>query len=636
MKSSDSASRGLATLALLKANFDEGHDHIGMFQPFLIDAVSSLRKDDFQVDEIKHALLYRHGLDVPSHTLRTLLSRICRKGLVRRKYGRYFRDPNFPESKIPEEKARIEAEHAYLTAELCKFLDEHHQSVETEDDALALLLGFLERNHVGMVLDANSQDQSDSWDAPTHGKTRYVVRFVKDVIPSNDHLTAILQRMLEGYILQNALVLKDIGSAKRKFKDLKVYLDTRIVLEALGYHGEAARVATTEMIAMLKRTGAQVAVFEATIKEIKSVLYFYQHRLGTTEVRDSLNPTPLSRFLLTERYTPADVAQTIALLDQSVQQAGLSIHPMPTRNPHYTLDEEDLATRLARTDAPKDEPRVWHDVDCVAAVLTLRGSTIPHDINNSKAIFVSATGLVIKNVTDWFRRQIDKDHLEGKAESLVPPVVHHIAISNAAWLKLPASGRKLKLHELIALCSAALQPTRKTWHQFKRHLHKLQDSGVVSSDETAAILANKFTDVRLSYVEDQLTDDSDIDSDSLDDVIERVGASYSAVALEHAEIAKHATEQKRNLQIHIHQQAENLATTITNGGLWFLAIGVISVLAYSLFSFSGRALRIVHVVQFILEALSIVFGFFVFKYRARIQARLAARIRQWFTGGAQP
>ena len=467
----EAASRGLATLALLKTNFDEGHDHIGMFQPFIRDAISSLGKNDFQAHEIKDAMLSRHGLVVPLHTLHTLLKRVCRSGLVHREYGRFFRERDFPPSNISEATVKINAEHSHLTAELRNYLADHQQPLGTDEDALALLLKFLELNHVGMVLDKPYQEQKDFGDPSSRSKTRLVARFIKEVVPLNDRLTAILQRMLEGFILQNALLLKDISATSRKFKDLRVFLDTRLVLQALGYQGENSQVATTQMIAMLKWAGARVEVFEDTIKEIKTVLHFYQQHLGTSKGRDSLNPTPLTRFFLINRYTPADVAQIISLLDQSALQAGLPIRPAPKRIARYTLDERDLAQRLSKTDTPEGEPRVWHDVNCVAAVLTLRGSTFPQDIDNAKAIFVTATGLVIKNVTEWFRQQLEGEHLKGKAESLLPPVAHHIALSNVAWLKLPASGQKLKLHELIALCSAALQPTRKTWDQFNRNFH---------------------------------------------------------------------------------------------------------------------------------------------------------------------
>ena len=626
------ASRGLATVALLKTNFDKGHDHLGMFQPFLLDTISGLAKDDFQVDEIRDAMFSRHGLVVPSQTLDTLLRRTSKSGLIRREYGWYFRKQGFPQSDIREATAQIESEHSSIARALRDYLAEHDQSTATDEDALALLLKFLERNHVGMVLDGPHQVQPDSAESFADSKTRLVVRFITEVVPSNNHLTAILQRMVEGFILQNALLLKDISTASRKFKDLRVFLDTRLVLQALGYQGETSLVATTDMITMLKRAGARVEVLETTIREIKTLLQVYQERLGTSQRRDSLKDTPLTRFFLINRHTPADVAQIIALLDRSVSQAGITIRRPPTRIPRYTLDEQDLARRLARTDSGDDDARVWHDVDCVAAVLTLRRSSLPQDVDHAKAIFVTATGLVIKNVTEWFRQQLEEQHLEGQAEGILPPVIHHIALSNVAWLKLPASGQKLKLHELIALCSAALQPTQKTWDQFKRHLKKLQDSGEVSSDETTAILVNQFTDVHLSHLEDHLTDDTDIDSDSLNEVIERVRSSYAADAQDHAAKARHATEQQGKLQFRVHQQADKLAATITRVALWILAVAVIALLLFSLLDSAAAVRGITLALLLVLNALSLLFGFYVFKYRMSLQDRLAAWIRQWLTG----
>ena len=580
-------------------------------------------------------MLSRHGLAVPLHTLRTLLRRICKRGFVRREYGRYFRKPNFPASNIAEATAAINVEFTHLATNLRNFLADNHQPIETDEEALALLLKFLERNHVGMVLDA-PPDQTDSEDPSSRTKTRLVIRFIKEVVPSNNRLTAILQRMLEGFILQNALLLKDISATSRKFKDLRVFFDTRLVLQALGYQGKTSQVATSQMIAMLKRTGAQVEVFEDTIKEIKTVLHFHQKHLGTSQGRNFLSPTPLSRFLLTNRYTPADVAQMTALLEQSVLQVGLSIRPAPKRIPLYTLDEADLAQRLAKTGVPEDEPRVWHDVNCVAAVLTLRGATLPQDIDNAKAIFVTATGLVIKNVIKWFRQQLEEEHLKGKAERLLPPVAHHIALSNVAWLKLPASGQKLKLNELMALCSAALQPSRKTWDQFKRHLRNLQDSGVVSSDETVAILANQFTDVHLSQLEDHLTGDTDIDSDSLNEVIERVSKTYAAVAQEYAAKVRNAEEQNRNLQCRIHQKASKFSTLVTQGASWFLAAFVIAVLLLSLPGSPGPVHHFALPLLCGLNVLNLLFGFYVFKHRSGLQVRLTAWIQHWLTDAARP
>ena len=71
--------------------------------------------------------------------------------------------------------------------------------------------------------------------------------------------------MLEGFILQNALLLKDISAAARRFRNLEVFLDTGVLLGALGFRGEATETATREALSLLRETGATLAVFEITI-----------------------------------------------------------------------------------------------------------------------------------------------------------------------------------------------------------------------------------------------------------------------------------------------------------------------------------------------------------------------------------
>ena len=67
--------RGLATVALLKVNYDAGRDHIDMFLPFALDAVKSLDEDAFEVGQARVAIRNRFRLTIPDHTLSTVLSR---------------------------------------------------------------------------------------------------------------------------------------------------------------------------------------------------------------------------------------------------------------------------------------------------------------------------------------------------------------------------------------------------------------------------------------------------------------------------------------------------------------------------------------------------------------------------------
>ncbi len=61
----------------------------------------------------------------------------------------------------------------------------------------------------------------------------------------------------------------------------------------------------------------------------------------------------------------------------------------------------------------------------------------------------------------------------------------------------------LKLHELVALCAAALRPSREIWEAFVRELRKLEASGQITSDESVAIIVSELSDIRLGELQDE-------------------------------------------------------------------------------------------------------------------------------------
>lgn len=84
---------------------------------------------------------------------------------------------------------------------------------------------------------------------------------------------------------------------------------------------------------------------------------------------------------------------------------------------------------------------------------------------------------MVFNSTKWFREQ---------QEPGIPPIVHLAALTSIAWLKKPAAAADLKLHELIALCGAALRPHRRTWDRFVGYLRAATADGTLSTDGGAS------------------------------------------------------------------------------------------------------------------------------------------------------
>jgi hypothetical protein len=130
--------------------------------------------------------------------------------------------------------------------------------------------------------------------------------------------------------------------------------------------------------------------------------------------------------------------------------------------------------------------------------------------------------MVIRNVRLWWE--------EDEHEAGVEPVVHIRALTNLAWLKKPSLCADFKVRELVALCVAGLRPTQGTWERFLRHLDSLNKSNKLSSDEVTAILVSAMSDQLLREAELGDEDPCDIDAVTLDEVVDRVTASYAADA----------------------------------------------------------------------------------------------------------
>jgi len=146
-----------------------------------------------------------------------------------------------------------------------------------------------------------------------------------------------------------------------------------------------------------------------------------------------------------------------------------------------------------------------------------RAGHVADSIDSARAVFVSSGGMTVDTVRSWYFKEGGRGF---------PPIVHVIALSNYAWLKRPASASKLKVHELMALCSAALRPDAETWQRFIAYLKQLEESGELSAEEVTAIVASDLTENVLA----ERGIDPESDADSLAEEVERVKVEYKVEA----------------------------------------------------------------------------------------------------------
>jgi hypothetical protein len=341
--------KGLATLAMLKTNLDTGQDHIDMLVPFVLDCAAAYPQDDFTSEDIRSVLASRHDLNVPAPCVRMVLNRATHKGAIRREGGRYFRTSVLAQGfgDIPLRRKVIEEEQLLLARALREFAGSEIPTIASDEGALALLLEFINHFHVDLLLPVNDSDEPPFMaEAATRTleprELHAVSRFILDKCLSDQELANALQRALQGFVLQNVLFLRDLANAGRRFSDLKVFLDTGFLLEALGMCGRVGYLAAKETIDVLRGSGAVLAVFDKTVNEIRRILLVYEQLLGTPSGIRSLLPTPVTRYVLAERWRPSDASEFSSLLENKLSHLGIRVTNVPPHVKEYTLDEKDL------------------------------------------------------------------------------------------------------------------------------------------------------------------------------------------------------------------------------------------------------------------------------------------------------
>lgn len=368
----------------------------------------------------------------------------------------------------------------------------------------------------------------------------------------------------------------------------------------------------------------------------------------------SLRPTDVTRHFVASHYSPSDVAAAIGMLRENLGQLGVKVRSFPKREASTTSNEGALTASLKRADESELEPRITHDVDCVAAILVLRRGERSFSLDTERAVFATTSASVVRTVRDWYRRT---------GEAGVPPVIHAWALSNAAWLKKPTAATNKKLHELVALCSAALRPSPKAWKAFLKELARLHSEGKISSVEQVSLVARELVTCRLADVDG----DGEVDANTIGEVIEQARAeedertqravaevqsdadrklAAAEAALSNAQVA-HRTlaEERRQLELRIRGRARRLARAVST---LFFGLSVVVVTAGVALSLPGvfpevpGAVRVVcwalALPVALLGVMNLLVGTYIQGLRLKLEGWIERGAVQWLTGrqGTEP
>jgi hypothetical protein len=462
----------LASLAILKVNFDRDQDYISNFVPFVAEVLRRHAPQAVALADVQAGVEDGFGLCIPQGALNTILRRMARRKLVTISLGTYRPDLDaLGESEFPQLRETVAKQERMLVQRLVAHAENEYGLPWDEPTAEQALLQFVD-GRTATLLCADHRSALAGVHAPVHHTEVIVASFIEHLAGTDTQWFEFFLSIVQGTMLANVLYMPGgLNDVKRRFGSTRFFLDTSFVLRALGYTSKAMSAPCLELVEMLRGQDAALRVFEHTMDEIDGIL-----EAGIRELRagggDLIGQ---SEFLIQDRWSASDVEEFRLHLRSKLAALDIQIERKPAHSPQHVIDEQGLEAALKQAMPNLRREGIRRDVDSLSAVHRLRGGHARPRLEDADAMFVTTTRTLAYTGGDFYRKEYGR---EG-----VPWCIDADTLTTLAWLKQPTAAPDLPRLQVIADCYAAMRPPEALWEKYRDQIKRIGERGEISPDD---------------------------------------------------------------------------------------------------------------------------------------------------------
>jgi len=469
----------LVSMAILKVNWDRlGRDYLENFVPIVAEAIrlSKLVDEPVSLQAVQEALRAKFGLDLPQHTIETLLRRVKRRGMLYVKDRAYY--PNQERLNaldFRKTQQSVLALHGQLVDGFTRFCHERHGVTLSAAQAEAAIQEYLEENQFQLARSmASTRATIPAPASHVNGQRFLVGSFIRHLQNEASHLLDHFETVVKGSMLANAIFLPDPSQAARRFRNTEIYFDTPFLILALGYAGDPRQRPCLELLDLLYETGAELRCFRHTLDELRGVLDACAHRIETGRLRDAYGPS--FEYFLEHDCSASDIRMFIVSLERHMRRLRIRVVDAPVYSEHeFVIGEQHLGEILEQGITYSNPRALHHDVYSVSAIMRLRRERRPYYVEDSQAVFVTTNARLARLAQEYFYR--------GEEHQVIGPCLTDYTLTTLLWLKRPTAAPDLPRRRIIADSYAATQPSTGLWLCYLREIDKLAESGEMTQED---------------------------------------------------------------------------------------------------------------------------------------------------------
>jgi hypothetical protein len=393
---------------------------------------------------------------------------------------------------------------------LTQHANEKHGLTWTAQEADTAILQYLSRFSIE-CMEAFTQGTSlPEIESQSDVNIFVVSSFVKHAHDYQPVLFEGVVSLVKGHMLANALLCSDLQSLQKKFENVTFYLDTPFLMHLLRFWGAAALEAATELVELLRKLNAKLAVFEHTVEEVNHVLLNAEHVLS-----DPAKTThPMIASLRREKFTVADMAMARGTLDRFFETHGIVRMLAPGYTTKFQIDQVLLKVAIEKEKEHYPERALDNDVNSIRSIFELRRNKHPYRLEDAIAVLVTNNSVLAQAAYNYGRQY------ESGRE--VSTVITDFSLANVAWLKAPLASPDLPRLELIAECYATMEPSPKLWGRYIEEIDRLRAQGNITAEDHDLLKLSLLARDQLMNL--TLGTEAALSSGTVNQILERVKA----------------------------------------------------------------------------------------------------------------
>lgn len=463
------------SLAILKANWEDGRTYIENFVPFALECLLKSKDPEVSLPELQQAISDEFGLKIPQGALKTILRHIARSGYISIERGIYRKDDiALQKVGIARQRDDVLRNYRELIGKLLRFCADQYSCSWKEEDAENALIGFIK--HRSPPILAAAVD-GGTLIAPTKmiNNSDYLISaFILELYKNDSKGFEFLETIVKGNMLAGALYFPNIGEVNRGLEKLCIYLDTNFLLRALGYANNSQRDASRELMDLIYELGGSLHCFTHNFHEIRNILEATSHKLKNRTSISTGYGEVLDHFIRVGA-TSSDVELEIARLEKNLRNLRVNIKDKPSHSRVLGLDEKALEAILAQVVGYSRRDTLLNDLDSITAIFRMRSGQRMIDLETCRALFVTTNTALEKASKSFFEKEING--------SSVPLLFMDHMLTTLLWLKKPTAAPALPRKRIIADCYAALNPSDDLWRKYLVEINKLEEDGAITTDD---------------------------------------------------------------------------------------------------------------------------------------------------------